>query len=125
MRFIQVYKICLEYQLVNLRYADDTVFITENNVQLQEVVDMIASKCPNKSLSPTTFSSYSPCHVALVIMPAHSLLSRVQPIISEIDIPPCHEAKLPNIISLGLFLPHFPSNLPVDTAYSSSPLLIT
>ncbi|BFZ24919.1 hypothetical protein BsWGS_27958 [Bradybaena similaris] len=38
-------------------------------------------------------------------MSAHSLLSRAQPIISETDIPPCHEAKLFNTVSLGLPLP--------------------
>ncbi|BFY99661.1 hypothetical protein BsWGS_02701 [Bradybaena similaris] len=37
-------------------------------------------------------------------MPTHSLLSRVQPIFSETDIAPCHEAKLPNIVSIGLSL---------------------
>ncbi|BFZ08993.1 hypothetical protein BsWGS_12032 [Bradybaena similaris] len=70
-------------------------------------------------------SSYSPCHVALVIMSAHSLLSHVQLIISEIDIPTCHEAKLFNIVSLGLPLPLFLSNLSIDITCSRPPLLIT
>ncbi|BFZ21744.1 hypothetical protein BsWGS_24783 [Bradybaena similaris] len=58
-------------------------------------------------------------------MSAHSILSCVLPIIFGIDIPPCHYAKLFNIVSLDLPLPLFPSNLPVDTTYSSPLQLIT
>lgn len=32
-------------------------------------------------------SSYLPCHVVLVMMSVHGLLSRVQPVISDTDIP--------------------------------------
>lgn len=50
----------------------------------------------------------------VVIMTVHNLLSRVQLIISETNIPRCHEATVFSIVSLGLHLPLFPFNLPVD-----------
>lgn len=37
--------------------------------------------------------SWSPCYVALVIMPIHNLLSSVQPIISETDVPRCQTTQ--------------------------------
>ncbi|BFZ08305.1 hypothetical protein BsWGS_11344 [Bradybaena similaris] len=84
----------------------------------------VSTEWPTPSVCLTS-SSYSPCHVELVIMPANSLLFCVQPIISEFDIPPCHEVKLPNIVSLGLPLPLFPIQFSSGQAYSRPPLLIT
>ncbi|BFZ22075.1 hypothetical protein BsWGS_25114 [Bradybaena similaris] len=79
---------------------------------------------PHLALYATSWwSSYlstsgTPCHVMVVIISIHIPLSRIQPIISDTDIPLCHEAKLFSIVSsLGLPLSLFPSNLPVHMAF--------
>lgn len=67
----------------------------------------------------------SQCHGALVITSVPRLLARVQPVNYNRDISPCHEIKLFCVVSLDLFLPFFPSILPVDTTYSSFPLYVS
>lgn len=70
-------------------------------------------------------SSYRLCHVALVVMSVHNLLSREQPIISDTYISSCRDAMLFSIVSLGL--PCL-SSLPVFSlfaTYSDFLLLIT
>lgn len=47
-------------------------------------------------------------HVSLVNLSSRSLLSRVLPVISGTDVPPCQDAKLSSMISPGLILHPFP-----------------
>lgn len=53
-------------------------------------------------LIKASFSSYSPCNMALVIMSIHDLLYHALTIISHTDIPQCNIVKLSSIISLDL-----------------------
>lgn len=57
----------------------------------------------------SNMSSYvSVCRVALVIKSVNIVLFHVLPIISHPDVPPCYDARLSSIFSLGLFLPLIP-----------------
>lgn len=54
----------------------------------------------------SNMSSYvSVCRLALVIESVNIVLFHVLPIISHPDVPPCYDARLSSIFSLGLFLP--------------------
>lgn len=52
-------------------------------------------------------SSYSSCHVVLVIMSVHNLLSHVLPIISDTYVSPCHDARLSASSRLVFFYTNF------------------
>lgn len=63
-------------------------------------------------------SSYSQCHVVLVMfVSARPFISHTPTIISDADAPPCHDAKLCSIFSLGL-----PIFLIATTYFTFSPL---
>lgn len=70
-------------------------------------------------------SSCSQCYMPAAIISVHNLLTYAQPIISDLDIPQCHEAQLFSIFSLAPPLHLFPSGLPVGSWYPSFLLLIT
>lgn len=61
------------------------------------------SNCFKSSAS----TSYTPCHITLLNLSAHSPLSCVLPIISGSGVPPCQDAKLASMTSLHLILPLF------------------
>lgn len=56
---------------------------------------------------------------SLVIASVQSLESLVQPITYDLDIPPCHDGTLSNIISVDLLVFLFLFNFPVVKPYSS------
>lgn len=69
-------------------------------------------------------SSFSPCHVVMVIRSVHILVSHLLPIISDTYIFPCRKAKLYSTISLVILLLLFTSNFLIIITYCCFPLLM-
>lgn len=108
---------------MDTKYAGQISFLL-NSSPTSKVGLGLAQICESLlHVKSSSFSSYSQCHLALVIMSVLSRLSRVLSIISSKDVPQYNDVKLYSIISLSLSLPLFSSNFTVVTPYSVFPPL--